>query len=212
MNALLAGASGLVGGEIARQWAGPGTLHLLLRQPLAEPGLHPVVLTPDFAALPALPPAEMAFCALGTTLRQAGSKRAFRAVDLHAVLAFAHAARAAGVTRFAVVSSLGADPRSSNFYARTKGDMEAALAMLGFASLVVARPSLLTGNRDALGQPLRRGERFAQRLSHLMGPLLPDSVRPIAAATVARALLCHLPEAAPGLTVLSSAALRKLAR
>ena len=140
MTALLAGASGLIGRELARQWDGPGLLHLLVRRPLEIRGvaapLQRVHLL-DFAALPALPRAVEAYCCLGTTIKAAGSQAAFRAVDFDAVLAFARAAQSAGVQRFAVVSALGASPRSPGFYNRVKGEMEEALAGLGFASLVI---------------------------------------------------------------------------
>jgi hypothetical protein len=101
--ALLAGGSGLVGRELAALWPGPGTLHLLLRRPL-KAGRHQQVHLVDFQHLPPLPPAQDAFCCLGTTLKTAGSPAAFRAVDLDAVLVFARAAQAAGVQRMAVVS------------------------------------------------------------------------------------------------------------
>jgi len=98
MTALLAGATGLVGRELARAWVGPGLLHLLVRRPLAiavprSQRVHVV----DFAALPALPKADEAYCCLGTTIKTAGSQAAFRAIDFDAVLAFAHAAQRAGV-------------------------------------------------------------------------------------------------------------------
>ncbi len=188
-DALLAGASGLVGVELARAWAGPGTLHLLVRRPVPDPAPGRAVHVVDFAALPALPPADNAFCCLGTTIKAAGSQAAFRAVDFDAVLAFARAARAAGVQRFALVSALGANARSPNFYSRVKGEAEAALREIGFASLVIARPSMLIGDRAAIGQPVRRGERIAFALSRPLGPLIPRAWRPIEAASVARALL-----------------------
>ena len=155
-DALLAGASGLIGREVLRQWAGPGTLHCLLRKPQAV-APHTQVLVVDYAALPKLPAATSALCCLGTTIKTAGSQAAFRAVDFDAVIAFAQAAQRAGVQRFAVVSALGANAKSGNFYSRVKGEMEAALMALGFKTLVIARPSLLAGDRAALGQPLRRG-------------------------------------------------------
>jgi uncharacterized protein YbjT (DUF2867 family) len=212
MNALLAGATGLIGGEIARQWAGPGVLHLLVRRASAALAQAPArqVHVVDFAALPSLPKAQSAFCALGTTIAAAGSQAAFRAVDFDAVLAFARAARAAGVGRFVVVSSLGANPRSGNFYSRTKGEMEAALAELAFPSLTLVRPSLLRGNRAALGQAARPGERIALALTAPLMPLLPRAWRPIEAATVARAMLKLAAEATPGVRVVESAALQRL--
>jgi uncharacterized protein YbjT (DUF2867 family) len=204
--ALLAGATGLVGREIALQW--PGPMQLLLRRPLAlpRPGLQFQVV--DFTALPALPPAEVAFCALGTTIKVAGSQAAFRAVDFGAVLAYAQACRAAGVRRFGVVSALGASTRSGNFYSRVKGEAEEALRAVGFEQLVIARPSLLLGDRHALGQPTRAGEQWGERLAGWLGPLVPRGLRPIAAATVARALVRTVPMAASGVTVLDSAALQ----
>ncbi len=207
--ALLAGATGLIGREIARQWPGPGPMHRLVRRAGAAGGPEIVV---DFAALPALPHATVAFCALGTTIAAAGSQAAFRAVDFDAVLAFARAARAAGVRCFATVSALGADAGAAGFYSRVKGEAEAALARVGFESLLVARPSLLTGDRAALGQPPRRGERIAIALTAPLAPLIPAAWRPIAAATVARALLRAAAEARPGVQVLDSALLQRLGR
>lgn len=211
-DTLLAGATGLIGRELAALLAGRsrrGTLHLLVRRPMAAPpGVRVHVV--DFSALPALPRAGQAYCALGTTIAQAGSQAAFRAVDFEAVLAFARAARAAGVTKFAVVSALGASPTSATFYSRVKGDMEAALARLGFETLVIARPSLLAGDRDALGQPARPAERLALWLSAPIAPLLPKALRPIKAATVARGMLQAMTTRPPGVHVVESAELQQL--
>ena len=215
MPALLAGATGLIGHAIATSWTGPGLLHLLVRRAVPATGAAPRlqrVHVVDFAALPALPRADEAYCCLGTTIKVAGSQAAFRAVDFDAVLAFAQAAQRAGVQRFAVVSALGASPRSPIFYNRVKGEMEAALAGLGFASLVIARPSLLAGDRAALGQPQRAGERLALALSAPVAGLIPKGWRPIAAATVARAMRRALAEARPGVRVVESAELQDLGR
>ena len=210
---LLAGASGLIGHEALTQaLATPGlrAVHALVRRPPAaaptDPRLHWHRV--DFAALGALPAADAALCALGTTIKVAGSQAAFRAVDFDAVLAFARAARAAGVDRFAVVSALGADTGSGVFYNRVKGEMEAGLRGLGFGTLVIARPSLLVGDRAARGQPVRLGERLGLAISAPLGPLIPKAWRPIHASVVARALLRALAGAAPGVQVLESAALQ----
>ncbi len=208
-DALLAGGSGLIGREIALAWQGPGTLHLLLRRAMPVPAGCRVHLV-DFTALPALPPARVAYCALGTTIRQAGSQAAFRQVDFDAVLAFAHAARQAGVLRFAVVSALGADARAGSFYSRVKGEMEAALGTLGFDSLVIARPSLLAGDRAALQQTPRPAERLALAVALPLARLIPAAWRPISAAVAARALLRATVAARPGVQVLQSAELQSL--
>jgi uncharacterized protein YbjT (DUF2867 family) len=210
MTALLAGATGLVGRELAAQWTGPEPLHLLVRRPMPAPHPSHRVLVVDFAALPPLPSAESAFCCLGTTIKVAGSQAAFRAVDFDAVLAFARAARRAGVKRFATVSALGADANAGNFYSRVKGEAEGALAALGFASLVIARPSLLAGDRAALGQPQRAGERLALAAAAPLGWLIPKAWRPIEAERVARALVRALAEARPGLRLLGSAEMQDL--
>ena len=214
---LLAGSTGLVGRALQAQalaWPGLQALHLLLRRPPpaapADPRMHPRVV--DFRALPALPPADGALCALGTTIKAAGSQAAFRAVDFDAVLAFARAAQLAGVTRLGVVSALGADARSGVFYNRVKGEAEAALRALGFEVLVIARPSLLLGDRAALGQPPRPGERLGQLLVAPLAPLIPPAWRPIRADVVARALLRTLAEAPAGVKVLESSRLQEVGR
>lgn len=211
MTALIAGATGLIGRELARHWTGPGDAVLLLRRAgraPAGPRLCPLVV--DYTALPALPAADWGFCCLGTTMAQAGSQAAFRAVDLDAVLAFARAAQAAGVQRFALVSALGANASSRSFYSRIKGQAEDALTALGFASLTIARPSLLAGDRSALGQPLRRGEHVALRVSQFASSLVPLAWRPVEAGAVARALLRAVQGGQPGVRVLSSAQLQVL--
>lgn len=206
-SVLLAGGTGLVGRALLPILLDDGrrTVRLLLRRPAAEPlpaGARALVV--DFAALPPLPSADEACCALGTTLRQAGSKAAFRAVDHDAVLAFARAARAAGVRRLAVVSALGADPASGSFYNRVKGETEQALQQLGFESLVIARPSLLDGQRSSLGQPARPAEALALAATRPIARWLPKAWRPITPRQVARAMVRALALARPGVTVLSS--------
>ena len=207
---LLAGATGLVGTAFSAGWVGPDELHLLVRRDIPSPGPLQRVHVVDFAAVPALPPAVEAYCCLGTTLKQAGSEAAFRAVDFDAVLAFATAASLAGVTRFAVVSALGANRRSANLYSRVKGEMEVALIGMGFDCLVVVRPSLLTGNRAALGQPTRHGEQWALTLSAPFAPLIPRAFRPIAAAVVARGMQRAMAEQRPGLRIVESGELQKM--
>ena len=209
-TALLAGASGLIGREICAQWQGPGELHLLVRSAPVQRGPLQRVHVVDFNQLPPLPPADEAYCCLGTTIAVAGSEAAFRTVDFDAVLAFARAAKAAGVSRFGAVSALGASPRSATFYNRVKGEMEVALAGLGFESLVLARPSLLAGNRAALGQPQRLGERLALALTAPLSALIPAAWRPVQAARVARALTRAVAERRPGLRLVESAELQSL--
>jgi uncharacterized protein YbjT (DUF2867 family) len=195
---LIAGASGLVGREILQGLLSDDSVAVVHSLGRRELPLQHVKLTQhrvDFSkALPALPSVGEAFVALGTTIKVAGSQEAFRAVDFDAVVAVAKAAKAAGATRLGVVSAMGADPRSRIFYNRVKGEMEAALTALGFDTLVIARPSFLVGDREALGQPLRGGEKLALNVSKWLAPIIPDNLKAIDAAAVARALLDAVPK------------------
>ena len=189
---IIAGATGLVGKEILSGLLADdtvGEIHSLGRR---APGIeHPKlrVHLVDFADLPSLPSADEVYLALGTTIKVAGSQEAFRAVDYAANLAVAQAALAAGAKKAGLVSAMGADSRSKVFYSRVKGELEDALQKLPFDGLVVARPSLLVGNREALGQPSRRGEEIGFALGKALGFLIPANYKPIEAKTVARALL-----------------------
>src|SRR5690606_30618825 len=139
--ALVVGASGLVGSHLLeRLLEAPeyGRVYAVTRRPIGRE--HPRLANRivQFQALESQLrgiTAHDAFCCLGTTIRAAGSQEEFRRVDVDYVLAFARAAKAAGAQRFVHVSSARADPSSQNFYLRTKGEAEAALAQLGFAAL-----------------------------------------------------------------------------
>lgn len=203
---VLAGATGLVGRELlAGLLADPAVaqVHVLVRRPFAQ--RHPRLVTHvvDFAALPSLPALDEAYLALGTTIKVAGSQAAFRAVDFDANLAVARAAHAAGARRIGLVSAMGADAGSGVFYSRVKGELEQALATLPLDALVIARPSMLAGDRASLGQPERPGERLALRVSTLLRPLIPAGLRSIQARDVAAALLHSVPSA-QGRQVLAS--------
>ncbi|MBL0085215.1 MAG: NAD(P)H-binding protein [Ideonella sp.] len=211
----LAGASGLVGRALAQQLAADrdcGELHLLLRRPLpaleALPQAHAVAWRS--CAMPELPRVDIALCALGTTMATAGSQAAFRAVDYDAVLAFAQAARRAGAKRFGLVSALGADAASAIFYNRTKGEAEQAVAQLGFKHLVIARPSLLLGDRSALGQATRPTEALAQWFAPALAWFTPRRLMPIRAEVVARGLLTALETETSGVHVVECDELHRL--
>ena len=213
-SALLAGATGLVGRALLPMLLAGNPyerVHVLLRRaaPDIVTGTKLTVHQVDFARLPAaLPAVDDVYVALGTTIKVAGSEGAFRQVDFNFVVDTARAARAAGATRLAVVSALGADSGSRVFYNRVKGEMETAITQLGYASVVIARPSLLLGDRVALGQPARSGEAWAARLLGPLGWAVPGRVRPIAARTVAAALLAAMLDGQPGLRVLESGAMQ----
>lgn len=217
-SAWLVGATGLIGRELqglliaSERYA---AVHVLLRRAVRDlPAQRKLVAHEvDFDALPAtLPATDDVYIALGTTIKVAGSQAAFRKVDFDYVVNAARAARAAGAQRLAVVSALGADPNSRVFYNRVKGEMQAAVAALGFESVVIAQPSLLIGDREALGQPARSGEVWAARLLRPVMGLVPAAVRPIEARSVAQAMLNAMLDAQPGQRMLSSAQMQALGR
>lgn len=209
--ALVAGATGLVGREILAALLADktyGAVHSVGRRslPLQHPKLVQHIV--DFKAMPALPKVDDCFIALGTTIKVAGSQAAFRAVDFESVQAVARAALAAGATKTGAVSAMGADPKSSVFYNRIKGEMEAALSATGFQCLVFARPSMLAGHRQALHQPARPGERIGLWLMQGLKPLIPSNYRAIEARDVAHALVRAVKKGKPGVHTLLSGAMQ----
>lgn len=204
---LVAGATGLVGREILAALLADKSytsVHCVGRRPLAlqHPKLTSHVV--DFAALAAMPKVDDCFIALGTTIKAAGGKDAFRAIDLKAVEAVALAARASGATKLGVVSAMGANSQSSVFYNRVKGEMEVSLARMGFKSLVIARPSLIDGDRAALGQLERASEGIGLLLARGLRPLLPTNYRSIKASDISHALIRAVKTATPGVVTLMS--------
>jgi uncharacterized protein YbjT (DUF2867 family) len=215
MRTAIIGATGLVGSLLAeRMLLRPvGEVHALLRRPSGRhhPNWHEHVAPPaDWPGLVRNIRPDAAMSALGTTMRAAGSQAAFRAVDYDMVVAFAGAARAAGATRMAVISSVGADPGSRNFYLRLKGEMEQALRALAFDRLAIFRPGLLRGER---GGERRLGERIGIAVSPIVnlvmrGPL--DRFAAIDAEIVAAAIEAWLRSGESG--VYENRAIRQLAR
>lgn len=192
-SAWVAGATGLIGGFLVDHLLADDRYHrveALLRRPLdGRDGL--VQRQVDFGDLTVLEsdqPVDDAFCCLGTTLRTAGSRQAFRRVDLDYVVSFATAAQRLGAQRLMLVSSIGAEAGSNNFYLQVKGEAEEGLAGLGFTAFHVLRPSLLLGPR----RERRPGEKLASLTLPLVSPLLLGGLRryrPIQADTVARAMI-----------------------
>jgi uncharacterized protein YbjT (DUF2867 family) len=215
--ALLAGATGLVGNltlDALLDSSDIGRVFAVTRRPLGRE--HPrlanriVQFEQIESQLKGLT-CHVALCCLGTTIRQAGSQQAFRQVDVDAVLAFARAARAAQAQRFVVVSSAGADPKSKNFYLRTKGEMEEALTGVGFPSLDILQPGILLGWRREI-RPL---EIAAVAVMPLVNPFLTGKREPfrgIPARTVAAALVGVTRSGRRGAQRYTHSAIRALSR
>lgn len=187
---LILGATGLVGQQILTLALAEQRVSVITaptRRPLAA---HPKLLNPiiDFATLPNADwwRADAMLCALGTTIKQAGSRAAFRTVDHDYVLAAAESAKAAGCRTFVLNSSLGADAKSGNFYLKVKGETENSLAGLGFGSLTIIRPSLLAGGP----RPERRhGEEIGLWFATRLNAIIPKRFRAVTTQAVAHAML-----------------------
>lgn len=219
LTVVLAGASGLVGRQLLAQLlADPavGEVRVLLRRALTPAGLTGSDRTPgleklrvqvhDFDRLAEAPElmrgADWLLCALGTTIRQAGSREAFRRVDHDYPLILARMARDAGVRAVGVVSAVGADASSLFFYNRVKGELENDLRALGLSHVTVAHPSLLAGDRSEF--------RLAERLGLVLGFLMPASHKPVQAWQVAAGLLHSLRAGHPGWQVCNNTQLRAM--
>jgi len=205
---LLAGATGLTGEHLLDRLLNEPTVKRVLaptRKPLAA---HQRLDNPVGELLALLPTLsgeiDTAFCCLGSTLKQAGTQEAFRAIDHDLVLAFARRAKEMGARHLLVISSLGANPDSSIFYLKVKGEMEAALQQQDWPQLTIARPSQLIGPRL---EP-----RLSERIAAPLSQLLPGKYHGIETCTLARALWRLALEEGNGVRIAESDELRKLGK
>ena len=128
------------------------------------------------------------FCAIGTTIKKAGSQNAFRKVDFEYPKQFAAFALDNKVKQFLIISSLNADAMSGNFYLKTKGEIQDFLKNCAFESVAVLQPSLLLGNRTEFRLGEKVGEFFMKAFSFVFQGNL-KKYKPIEGKTVAKALL-----------------------
>ncbi len=193
-TAIVAGATGLVGEQLLIQLlADPQYTKVIavVRKPLRNTHEKLEQILANFEQLPAALmgiTADHGYCCLGTTIKTAGSKEKQVIVDHDYVVMFAKACHSVGVTRFAVVSSIGANLNSSNFYLRTKGEMERDLRQIPFTGTCIVQPSLLIGDR----KEFRTGEKTASAIMRILDPLLIGSLkkyRGVNASNVARVMI-----------------------
>lgn len=173
MRVLISGATGLVGEQLLNQLiANENVTSIVILGRSIHVINHPKVRSffVDMSNLSVAlnSPFDVAFCALGTTIKKAGSKPAKYAVDHDYVVNFAQFCKANGVNRIGIVSSIGAAATSSNFYLKTKGEMEVSVSTIGFDHTVFIRPSFLMGNR----KEFRLGEKIAIGIFKVIKPLL----------------------------------------
>lgn len=200
-SALVIGATGLVGRQLVNQLlAAPDynrvTVFVRRKMDIQHPKLVERIIDFDKPELwRAEVTGDVLFSALGTTLKQAGSKEAQYQIDYTYQYQFAAAAAQNGVATYVLVSSAGADVKSGVFYSRMKGELELAVRQLGFKSLYLLQPSLLTGAR----MNARIGEAIGyQALTFLNAIGLFRKYKPIPGATVATAMINAAARAAPG--------------
>jgi uncharacterized protein YbjT (DUF2867 family) len=209
MDAIVAGATGLVGGHIVRLLASDPAydrIRVIARRRLADPPQGVETLIVDFDRLEAHQEelvGHHVFCALGTTRKAAGSRQRFRQVDLQYPRQLASITRRNGARHFSLISAIGADPRSFFFYNRVKGEAEEAVRDAGFPSGAILRPSVL-GGRRAESRP-------AERVAQAVMRLAPARWRTIPAASVARAALRLAAHEAPGWRIVESDEIHRLA-
>jgi uncharacterized protein YbjT (DUF2867 family) len=208
ITAAVAGATGLVGGRVLRRLLDDPEIERVIAPTRRALAPHPKLENPIITSgWPVLTRVDEAYGCLGTTRKDAGSDAAFRAVDFDLTVAFARSAKAGGAKRFGLVSSMGANANSSLLYPRVKGDAEKAVSGLGFETVVIARPSLLLGER---ARP-RAVEKLGETALSLAKPFLIGpwrKYRAISGDTVAAALIASVRGRFPGALTLESDALQ----
>jgi len=207
LTAIVAGATGLVGGECLRQLlASPRYERVIVvtRRELGAAARHDklrevVVEFDRLGDAKARLRGDHVFCALGTTIRKAGSQAKFRAVDYEYPLRLARLALQNGARHFSVVSALGASRSSPFFYSRVKGEVEEGLRQMGWPSLGIFRPSVIAGERTE-SRPLERVSEHLLRFA-------PATWRPVPARDIAGAMIATALREPAGVTVIESRAI-----
>lgn len=209
MQVLLAGATGLVGAQVLQRLLDDSRCSGVIaptRRALPRTDgrlLNPVLDFENITALAQDWRVNAAICALGSTMKLAGSREAFQRIDHGYPLAIARAVRGNGCEVFALNSAAGANPRAPFFYSRVKGALEQDLRALGFASLTLVRPGLIGGER---AQP-RTGEHLASVVLGALAPVLPRAWRINPATRIAEALVEAALNPQPGVHIVGSAEL-----
>ena len=201
-SVLILGATGLVGAECVRQFAESSRFErviALARRPLADPSTRVESHVIDFERLDDAARhfrVSHVVCALGTTIKKAGTQERFRRVDYDYALAAARLGVREGARHFLLVSALGASAKSRIFYSRVKGELDDAIRALAYRSVTIVRPSLLLGERAEV----RPGESIGK----FFAGIVPRKWRPVHASAVAATLLRAAVEDQPGVRVIES--------
>lgn len=204
MKLFMLGSSGLVGStcysKLLLEKTPPEIVTFSRRRLKLHGGQERVSDLKDIEALMVDLEADTAFCSVGTTIKKAKSRSAFEEVDLNLPLRFAVAAKNHGVKNFHLLTALGADSSSKQYYLRIKGVLELEIKSLGFQSLHIYRPSLLLGHREEfrLGEELATG---IYRRFQAFYPKALDKYRPIEVEKLSRFIIRKLWENEPGVHI-----------
>lgn len=210
-GAIIAGATGLIGKQLLEKLLASDRYdHVIALTrsalPLTNPKLQNIITNfRDLSAVLSGVRADDIFCCLGTTMAKAGSKQNFYEVDLEYPLALARTTLALGAPQYLLVSALGADPSSSIYYNKVKGEVEGAIRALDFETTHIFRPSLLLGPRAEK----RPGEDVAKVLYKIFGFAIPQKYKAIEASTVARAMLAFASKDLKGIYIHESRQLQE---
>lgn len=209
MRLMILGATGAVGSQALGQALAEPAIEQVIAPTRRALTLHPKLLNPivEFDRLPeeeAWWGVDAVVCALGSTIKQAGSVKRLRQIDLDYVIAAARLAKKAGCTTFVYNSSISASPKSLSYYLKIKAEVEKSLEALQFHSLTLVRPSIL----DAGERPdFRLMESLSLKLCRLIEPLMPKRWRPVKTSAVAACLLHAAMNREAGVRVVESEAL-----
>lgn len=215
-TAIVAGAGGLTGSLLVDKLikdADFKKIILLTRKPckVANPKVQEFVV--DFDKLSRTdfwPDADVLFCCIGTTISKAGSRANFRKADYEIPVKLANLCSLFRVPMH-LVSSIGADAGSTNFYLRTKGETEDALRAVDLPGLCIYRPSMLYGPR----KEIRIGESIGKAIMWVVHPLLAGPLKKysgIHAGTVASAMIKNAKEGKKGVHIFESEEIKELVR
>jgi uncharacterized protein YbjT (DUF2867 family) len=215
-KALILGATGLVGNELVNILSKQQKyekIHLLVRRPLDSDNPACEVHVVDFDQLQnyrELFQVTDVYCCLGTTIKKAKSKEAFRKVDYEYPVESAKIASESGVEKYLIITAMGSNRKSRIFYNQVKGEVEESISKLNILSIHIFRPSLLLGERNEF----RFGEKIAEKSSSLLNLIMVGPLRPfraIEARNVAAAMVEVADSSKSGVNIYPSDQIERLA-
>ncbi len=205
-KACVLGATGLVGSNLLSLLTSDqyySTIHVVTRRHVSQQDVRISQYISDFNNLETVSHAfavHDVFCCLGTTMKKAGSKEAFKQVDYDYVVKAAKTAHAQGAKQFLVISAVGAHPQSLFFYNRIKGQMEKDVASIPFEGVHIFRPSLLVGQRDEKRFLEDIAQQCAKPLQYILKELL-KKYAPVEAKHVAASMIQTAKSNIPGIHI-----------